>query len=722
MDIPEELETYWALPNKGFIKMLNSAKSSYTGNECDDKGFVRLDEMFGVSNNRPYYMSSELYNWANPDGFLPCVQFDISELKQYNYISKQWDVNVPHINAPNKNYDNEFWKYVYKDIKVNLNGTIKTVHVFVNASIPQDANGNPVPRIIAFNNSGIVISATDTYWDPSTYEAIANLSDVPVSLQRKRYYIITSGSNAVLSPVYAAEDDIQHEYSRKPIELSHDTTGVLDRIPYYKDTTDWTKVSPYTSGAYNVRDGTWSMGGQPIFNNEKGYFVIAWRLIFADASWNTTVYDLLMGDDSNIPPDKMRRWNTRTGDKILMFRPRTYRKITNEVPATSDTNGTWANAANVFSVWTITDANTAPTREDFNLSTVWSDSSVVDTNTCWHRYSWSDLGYLVVAKRRTETEFAWININDAEPTLHLVTNAQHAYVGERTNKVCYYDTNLSDGTNFRFQIYDMENDAIVDTIIIDDGVAYSVIGIYAFNSSVYIRLLTPDNVKMTYYYDLDEESGFMSTTSYDFMDSNFPYWCYRTTPLEEDVSIYSYGVHSTSFRTCMLKKGTTDSTEIFGGDCSNYCNARQFYPCVNKINGGKQYIFCSSGYSTAGSGEWAGDVIVFDIGLYLDGFTEYHDRQPYQQNQITDTNEYYHQLFPYNDGIIVTCGSNNSSGNNYKCGRIWWFPIELCIPSYMKGTTTTLNSFNNPIRWTCDQQFQFNITNDLSNILPQNGG
>ena len=165
MDIPEELETYWALPNKGFIKMLNSAKSSYTGNECDDKGFVRLDEMFGVSNNRPYYMSSELYNWANPDGFLPCVQFDISELKQYNYISKEWDINVPHINAPNKNYDNEFWKYVYKDIKVNLNGTIKTVHVFVNDSIPQDANGNPVPRIVAFNNSGIVISATDAYWN-----------------------------------------------------------------------------------------------------------------------------------------------------------------------------------------------------------------------------------------------------------------------------------------------------------------------------------------------------------------------------------------------------------------------------------------------------------------------------------------------------------------------------------------------------------------------------
>ena len=727
MDTPEELETYWALPNKGFIKMLNGAKSSYAGDECDDKDFVRLDEMFGATNSRPYYSSSNLHEWANPDGFLPCVQFDISELKQYNYISKEWDINVPHINAPNRNYDNEFWKYVYKSIKVRLDGTIKTVYVFVNASLPQDANGNPVPRIVAFNNSGIVISATDTYWDPSTYEAIANLNDVPVSLQRKRYYIITSGSNAVLSPVYASEDDVRHEYSRKPIELSHDTTGVLDRIPYYKATTDWGKVAPYaSSGAYDVRDGNYSMGGQPIFNNEKGYFVIAWRLIFADASWNVTEYDLLInsGTVDEIPPDKMRRWNTRTGDKIVMFRPRTYRKITSGVPATSDTNGSYANAANTFAVWTIADSNTAPTKQEFNLADVWSDSSLVNNNTCWHRYSWSDLGYLVVAKRRTETEFAWINVNEAEPTLHLVTNAQHAYVIERTNKVCYFDTNLSDGTTFLFPIYDMENDTIVDTITIDDGVAYTVKGIYAFNENVYIRLVTPDNVNMTYYYDYSEGTGFMTNDKYYiFMDSIFPYWCYRTTPLEEDVSLISYSINTTSnWRTEMLKKGTADPTEIFGGDVSTYCNARQFYPCVNKINGGKQYIFCSSGYATSGSGEWAGDVIVFDIGLYLDGFTEYHDRQPSAQNQVGDTNGYYHQLFPYNDGIIVTCGTNITTGNDYKCGRIWWFPIELCMPSYMKGTTTTLNSFNNPIRWTCDQQFQFNITNDLSNILPQNGG
>jgi hypothetical protein len=79
-------------------------------------------------------------------------------------------------------------------------------------------------------------------------------------------------------------------------------------------------------------------------------------------------------------------------------------------------------------------------------------------------------------------------------------------------------------------------------------------------------------------------------------------------------------------------------------------------------------------------------------------------------------------MFPFNDGIIKMVGKPIKGTDRYRSGRIWWFPTEACLPMHIKGTTTTLNSYNNPVEWYCDQKFEFAVTNDLSRLLPQNGG
>lgn len=731
MDTPEELETTWVFPNNSCMRLLNN-QTVYTGNECDDVEFRRFDKTFGYDLSTGRRKQSDRTKWDKPYGALPCLQFDISEMNQYNYISKEWDIPVAYRNAPTRIYDDDNWHRRYKTLKVSLNGTTKDVYIFVNM-MKQDANGTPIPRIIAFNNSNMVISATDTYWDSSSYVAIPNLAAVPVELQRKRYYIVTSGTLAELNPVINPEDEDYHEFTRKPIELTDDTTGTIERMPYYVANTGFEAAEVNTTRYYYQKESC-TTGSTPLICNDKGYFVIGYKLIFADSSWNVTEYPLTTEDD--FPPDKFRRWMTRTGDRIVAFTVRTATKIVNGVPASSTTTGGYGIAANKFSVWTIVDSSAAPTKVDLDLSTMWSDSSLVSNTKCWHKYSWSDLGYLVVAKRRIETEFVWVDIYAANgPEMHLVTNAKHAGAIERTKYVCYQDMNLSMNADYVFQLYNMESQTIEATITISDGSTYTVNGLYGYNDHIYICLTSSANINIVYYYNISTSALVKTEDSWDFMNSSYPYWTCRTFPTEEDLCIVNNAKNNMAESTWVLNG--IDYRRMFptGSTVNSYMTYKQYLPCLNKINGGKQYVYCSSGLIGDGSttesyGPWWTNSLIVDFGQFVDG-DPYEHFEDYPYNYLspgtvgsssgTTANTICGPVFPYNDGIVVMCSVPNATLST-KYGRMWWFPPELCLPSQMKGTTRTLNSYNNPILWSCAQKFQFSITNDLSRLFPQNGG
>ena len=729
MDTPEELESYWCYVDKGYgVAIGAKANSTYTGVECEDSALWNIDETFGYSPDYKRRDFNTPTDWTFTGGELPCVQFDISELNLYNYISKQWDVQVPYSNQPYRRYDANLWCRLYRSMKFTIDGTDKTVHVYCNM-FPHDQQGVPLFPITAFDNSGIVICATDEYWDPSTFVQIPNLGSVPAELQKKRYYIITSGSATILSPIWTAPEGYKkHSITRRPFELTHDTTGCMSQYPWYDCHNGFNRVAPYTGEKrYYIDPETWTLGSVPLVSTTKGFFCIGYKLFWADASWNITEYELLLED--MYAPDKFRRWMTRNEDRIVAFHTRLSTQIVNHVPASSTTTLSYNKAANYFGVWTIVDDSTTPTCVEFDLSTMWSDSSVVSNDTCWHRYSWSDLGYLVVAKRRTETEFVWVDIYaENGPEMHLITNAQHANVVERTNKVVYLDTNLSDDSTYIFQVYDMENREIADTITISDGTTYTIEGLYGYNDHVYIRLTDTGNVTYTYYYNLNSQSLTRLEWSDRIMDSRYAYWNYRTIALEEDVSIITMMEHNSTYGKTKII-GADQEWDMFSDKVSNEVSTRNTFPCVAKINDGKQYIYTFSARAQYEDPYLYGSSqCVVDLGQLLDSPTRQVESVPQGEYRAdcASNNEGYSTvsgpMFPFNDGIIKMVGKPIKGTNRYRSGRIWWFPTEACLPMHIKGTTTTLNSYNNPVEWYCDQQLEFAVTNDLSRLLPQNGG
>lgn len=713
---PEEMETEWALPNKHpLANGIITKNGSYSGNELNDNNLYRLDWLFGYGHN--YFIdnpkTSNQASWDYPRGMLPCTDFDVTELRMYNYLTKEYDIDVPFKNNPDSIYCYP-WIYLYMRLWVKYkddNG--RYVYVYANM-YPHDENGVPKVRIIKFNNSNMVLAATDEYWDPSTYVEIPNLSSVPEELQQKRYYVVVSGTNAALDPTPSPDDEyyIRLDPVNKPWELTHAETGVLPKLPNSSAYSEY----DYNTGSTGYSYERYRRYGQPLISNDKGYFVIDYMLVFLDKDKNCTRYNLLLDDKYNM--DQSRRWVTEHGDKILMFPPRNSDEVVDDVYKSLHTI-TYAQAANRFSVWTVVDKDTPPTREDFEL--VWSDSSVVNNNKCYHRYSWSNKGYLVCAKRRVENEFIYVNVFEEGVPQHLVTNAKFCNVIENTNMCCYQDTNLSQGNTYVFQVYNMDAETIVGTFTIEDGSTYTVEGIYGYNTHVYIRVKDTSNVTYTYYYNT-ENGSLERVSSYFYMcHAEAPYWTYRNI-IFEDTCI-----------TFPMVSSTTEIVVISGNEWHNLfadttktstCNGYGVYPTINVMNDGKQVILCRS---SANPNSYGTNIII-DLGELLDSETKKIEHYPYSYFECsaynsTGSSSYTDSLLiPFNDGIIIVgCGANSWSATN-QVGRMWWFPLDMCLKLHMKGTTRTLNSYNAPVNFTLTKSLQYKLTNDLSRLLPNNGG
>ena len=707
-DTPEELETYWCYTNRSFSRAFTS-RTSYSGNEMNNWNLRRIDSIFGKGHQ--YYMDSdEVSNrvrWDYPEGMLPCTDFNITELNMYNYDTKDWDITIPYTNYPNRIYD-ESWTYLYLNIWMNYKGTAKTLYVFVNR-YPHDANGKPIPRITGFNNSGMVLAATDEYWDTSTYEEIPNLSAVPSELQQKRYYVVVDGTVDILKPMMSQSDWQMHMINptNMPFELTHDTDGVIPRLKYHKAYDSWSGVSSDAD--------QYTLGSKPLVCNSKGYFLVSYLLAFVDNNDNWTTYDLLL--DDKYCPHKYRRWMTNNGDKIVAFYVTTATNVATS--SSSTTNLTYAKSANTFAVWTITDSTTTPTSEEFTL--VWSDSTVVNNNTCYHLYSWSKLGYLVVAKRRTESEFIWVDIYGSNGVeMNLVQNAKHARAVENTSYVFYQDMNLTEGTKYVFQLFDMSSSDIVKTFTIDDGTSYTINGVYGYNDHLYVNVTSSDNISSTYYFNITAESSEKLSWTYDMMKSSTSYVSYDNI-IEQDICI-SCGIYDDN--PIKIINGNMFSNLFTTENMQNQAESRNAFPCVNSICNGKHLIL-----TTTGSGNNGASNIVFDLGLFLDGDTRYTEHLPYAYYRNPDcasSNYDYWRMttgpvFPFKDGIIKV-SSDLSSSYEVTSGRMCWFPPEMCLPMHIKGTTRTLNSYNAPVNWSISKKVSWSYTNDLSRLLPNNGG
>jgi len=700
MSEPEELETFYATANRSNSILPNNWQYRYNPNDvnlyyrglgnnfgiCHPRGPIEWKPTSGGSNE---YMKQ----WDFGAHF-PCSNFNITELNMYNHLTKEYDIDIDYFSDPDFEYNDFLSKNLYIRQYVHFDGIDKWVYVFI---FPKNY-GN----ITKFENTGISICATDAYWDVSTYEAgrIADLTNVPVELQTKRYYIITSGGVQSLLPTATGLNDTHRmilPQSRQafefPTELS--PTGF-----YGADTS-----VEYSSSSYS--------GCKPIIDQTHGFFATPNKIIYLDSDndvSNAVAYPLsIQGYENKL--SRLRRYLTKNGDKLLIF---------------NGYYGWWNNdwrtdtrpaSKNHFVIYTITDKNTAPTAVEYDLA--FQDTSSMNNDT-YHKYTWSSNGFLVAQKQIGGDEAVVVDVygdqdSNYEPTQHSILNAKHCFALELTDNCVYYDTAESSGTAFVFKVYDMKNRTVIDTFTIDDATAYTVEGIYGWREFVYVQVIA-NTIHSTYLYDIN--SNRLQKLHSDF-------WFSRVTRTDmyswghyiaiDDCFIWCAGA-SRNERIIVLKASDpTQYYDLFNNDyVDSTCHSYSYYPCIGTCNDGKQLILT---YITGNT-----YTMTVDLGLFLDKGPIQHATNAYNGDYLgrdkcrvswstSEVSAIIGSYFPFNDGVIIISGNNGYYGTCY--GKMWWQPIECKLPLHMKGTTYTINAYNDPIKW-WGKSFQLSFTNNIA--------
>ena len=689
MPEPEELETFYATSTASNDILPYNSDYNYDAARVNWY-YNDLQYNFGVCNpNSPVEWvptsgesSYNLFKYWPRGAHLPCTNFDITELNMYNHITKDYDIDIDYTSDPDFEYMDNYLRRSYTKQYVHFDGVDKWVYAF---TFPR-SYGN----ITKFSNTGITICATDAYWDPSTYEAgrIADLTNIPVELQTKRYYVITSGNVQKLSPTYTGWNN-RHKIVLPSSRQAFEFPRELQSPNFYNCDNDTSSGVSY-------------VGCKPIINQTNGFFVTPDKIIYLDSdndTSNAVSYPISIQGYSN-RLSRLRRYLTEDGDKLLIFNGY-YGYWNNSWRTESRTT-----AKNHFVIYTITDKNTAPTAVEYDLT--FQNTSSMENDT-YHKYTWTRKGFLVAQKQIGGDEAVVVDVygdqaSNYEPTQHSILNAKHCFALDLTENCVYYDPVESDGTAFLFKIYDMKNRTVIDTFTINDSTAYTIEGIYGWREFIYVQVIA-NSVRSTYLYNSD-------THMLQKLNSDFWFSIFSSTDMNQ------WG-HYVAIDDCLIwcrGKGYYGKLIVIrADDPANYhylynstfvadsCHIYTYYPCIGTCNNGKQLIltYITNNRYTA----------VVDLGLFLDQGEIRHATCADDSNlgydrccvsyHYNDTNSVSldGSVFPFNDGIISLSANAYDSSHWSKYGRMWWQPIECKLPLHMKGTTYTVNAYNNPIKW-----------------------
>lgn len=162
-----------------------------------------------VSIDNPLFrnlVNTTIYSHIEPGSLLPCATYTNTAFNLtfgYGCMNSVSNIDVSHVYMYNKSTDEfdipisfESDTYDYREsfnihaalplsVNDNIGNTDKMAGTFVNTDLT-----TPITSFTVVNGTAnFKLYAADKYWDESTYTEITDLSNVPVALRTKRYYI-----------------------------------------------------------------------------------------------------------------------------------------------------------------------------------------------------------------------------------------------------------------------------------------------------------------------------------------------------------------------------------------------------------------------------------------------------------------------------------------------------------------------------------------------------
>lgn len=665
---------------------LNNPDVIYPG-----KSFGKSSYRTGKSGHSGYY---------NNNGILPVTNFVTTALSMYNHLTHEWDIDEMSnfvTGTRNMKYEDVMWRRCGK-LYVTINDQPKNVYVYSN---PFNSY-----TIKSFNNTGLLIYATNEYWDTSTYQQV-DLTNVQSELAHCKYYVVADGWNSTrLNPTFADDYVTGESTGYKPhrLLLQHQ----------FKDLSTYMGDFGVNKSKRNYRYGLC----RPCYSEENHWFAVSDVIVYTPDIYDPSTW--VKWPISSIDPtagnvvEKFYGFYTsryNTSDRMVCVEYNS--RYSGSTPA-------WFNKIRIYDLSTIdqllstdtipvTDI-TLPTGETYNSYSIVSFSNVGPNEA-----------YLLI-QFTGRNEAYIIDVYNESYSL-LPTSSQQAYVIAGTKYCVYYNNENGDPT--QLTVVDMSDNSIFKTFNIgsrDTSSSYTINGIVGWNNYAYISYTSSANVNYIECYNIQTDS---STLIEDVA------WAAFKPSL--NYSRYLYGGIAYNNEVCVFTPATdkeiifvtnddpTNIRMLIPTDASkstDYVNYWFSFPTLKYMNNGKQLILVGNGkpYDSA-DGNYR-RIRVVDLGLAIDGGLAYLPlyNLPYSSENYPSSSQDDFVTgcqFPYGDGIIFQ--QYPYSGSN----RLMWIPIEQMVQHKMTGTTTTINSYNNPFRLTM-KPFMMTITNSLDLLLGMN--
>jgi hypothetical protein len=653
------------LPNPETIEIEDAWFDSFTLE--NNKDVLYIGNIFGGWSYRTGRTNHG--GWYTNGGAVPATNFVTTGFSMYNHLTHEWDIDEMTnfvTGTREMKYEEVMWRRCGK-LRVTMNDEPVYAYIY----------SNPLNSytITAFDNT-CKIYATNEYWDTSTYQLVDNASVQP-GLAHCKYYVVTQGWDSTkLNPVFADDYVTGESTGYKPHRL-------LLQHPFKDLSIDMGDFGIDTS----QRDYDYGLA-RPCYCEENNWFAVSDAIVYTPDIYDTSTWvrwpisSVGKGSGTTLQGFYFHRYNTPDRMVCVESNPATVGK---------------SDIIRIYDLSTIDQllpTDTIPFN-NVTLPTAGDNGAII---------SFSNVGvneaYLLI--QYTNRNEAYIVDVYNESYSLLPTAAQQAYVIAGTKYCVYY--NNENGDTSQVTIVDMSDNTIFGTFKIgrDESLTYTITGIVGWNNYAYISY-TASNINYVECYNIttDESTLFEgvsylvlkpANSSYNKLGGGIAY--------NDEVCVFTSGDGGENPVKFVTSTDPTNIRQLIptNSDKKTGCiNCGFMFPTLKYMNNGKQLILVGNGGYLSYQYLYANGnrLRVVDMGLMIDKGIDYVPLYNFPINYNLRNNSYHATgcQFPYGDGIIFQ--QYNLSQSNT---RLWWIPIEQMIQHKMVGTTTTINSYNNPFK------------------------
>ena len=402
---------------------------------------------------------------------------------------------------------------------------------------------------------------------------------------------------------------------------------------------------------------------KPLSNDDSGWLATYQHFVFPDADNGVVKYPIT--NISGRQTHHYFRW--ATNDRFI--------SITN--------TSSWSAMPTYPNSIRIHDLSKCPTE-----APSYTDINTLTTFNGIPWYSFTENGYLVMQSLDSGVNIAEILDvygKDGTPTSYQISDAQYCYALNLSDN-CVYQT--TDTEYLSFNIFDMRVKSVIDTFSLPVS-GYTLVGISGWREFVYIRVELSGSYS-TYVYDINEKQltyyPTLNVTDMNFEQDNVvgQTTCYSVSECFI-IGKYLFTPDHLGDPILLYDSNTYDFDWYTGGCQLKY------------VNDGKQLLFTIP----------SNRKFAIDVGRVIDTWTpqKYIPRYHFPYTEYSGFYRGEWMIGLYKNYVYM---KQNASG------PLYLHPIENFVAHKMTGTTTTIQSYNNPKK-VGSKTYQFSITNDTSN-------